>query len=100
MAEDGSIRVLIPTPLRRFTGGEGRVAATGTTVGDLLTDLDRRYPGLKGQICDEDGQIRRFVNVFVNGRNVRDEAGEGTALNPGDEVGVIPAMAGGSDASA
>ena len=96
MTEGDAIRVLIPTPLRRFTGGEGRVTASGATVGDLLDALDQRYPGLKEQICDDDGRIRRFVNVFVNGRNVRDVDGEETALLPGDEVGVMPAMAGGS----
>ena len=98
MSEQESIRVLIPTPLRRFTGGEGRVTANGATVGDLLVALDQRYPGLQAQICDEDGRIRRFVNVFVNGRNVRDADGEETALHPGDEVGVMPAMAGGRSA--
>jgi sulfur-carrier protein len=98
MSEQESIRVLIPTPLRRYTGGEGRVTASGATVGDLLAALDRRYPGLQAQICDEDGRIRRFVNVFVNGRNVRDAEGEETRLEPGDEVGVMPAMAGGAGA--
>jgi MoaD family protein len=96
MSEQPSIRVLIPTPLRRYTGGEGRVTANGETVGDLLDALDRQYPGLKAQICDDDGRIRRFVNVFVNGRNVRDADGEETTLRPGDEVGVMPAMAGGA----
>ncbi|HEU5431341.1 MAG TPA: ubiquitin-like small modifier protein 1 [Thermomicrobiales bacterium] len=96
MSEQASIRVLIPTPLRRYTGGEGRVTASGETVGDLLDSLDRQYPGLKAQICDDDGRIRRFVNVFVNGRNVRDADGEETPLRSGDEVGVMPAMAGGA----
>jgi sulfur-carrier protein len=98
MSEQPSIRVLIPTPLRRYTSGEGRVTATGETVGELLDALDQQYPGLKAQICDDDGRIRRFVNVFVNGRNVRDADGEETPLRPGDEVGVMPAMAGGAGA--
>lgn len=97
MSAEG-ITVLVPTPLRRFTNGEGRVEASGATVGELLDDLDRRYPGLKGQICDDGGRIRRFVNVFVNGRNVRDGDGEATTLNAGDELGIIPAMAGGGQA--
>ncbi len=89
------IQVLIPTPLRRFTEGQGKVAASGATVAELLADLGARYPGLRERICEPDGSIRRFVNLFVNGDNVRDGAGEATALEPGDEVGIIPAMAGG-----
>ncbi len=96
-ADIATIQVLIPTPLRRYTQGQAKVAAGGATVADLLTDLDGRYPGLKERICESDGQIRRFVNVFVNGDNVRDGLGAATALNPGDEVGIIPAMAGGRD---
>lgn len=90
-----TIQVVIPTPLRRFTDGEARVSASGATVAELIDDLEARYPGLKERICDPDGQIRRFVNIFVNGENVRDREGADTPLQPGDEIGVIPAMAGG-----
>ena len=93
--DTATIQVLVPTPLRRYTEGQAKVTAAGATVADLLTDLDNRYPGLKERICESDGQIRRFVNVFVNGDNVRDGLGAATALKPGDEVGIIPAMAGG-----
>ena len=96
---DKQIQVLIPTPLRRFTEGQAKVAGRGATVADLLADLGERYPGLRERICEPDGSIRRFVNVFVNGDNVRDGAGEATALSPGDEVGIIPAMAGGRTAA-
>lgn len=99
MAENGSIQVLIPTPLRRFTDGQARVSGGGGTVGELLTELNIRYPGLKERICEEDGDIRRFVNVFVNGENVRERDGAATAVKPGDEVGIIPAMAGGTTAA-
>ncbi len=92
---DKQIQVLIPTPLRRFTEGQAKVAAQGATVAELLADLGERYPGLRERICEPDGSIRRFVNVFVNGDNVRDGPGEATPLKPGDEVGIIPAMAGG-----
>ena len=95
MSEQGSVQVLIPTPLRRFTNGEARVTAHGGTVGELLDALDAAYPGLAERIRESDGQIRRFVNVFVNGENVRDREGADTPLKPGDEVGIIPAMAGG-----
>jgi molybdopterin converting factor small subunit len=93
--EQGSIYVLIPTPLRRFTNQEARVTASGATIAELLDSLDARYPGLAGQIRENNGQIRRFVNVFVNGTNARDLDGAATAIKVGDEIGIIPAMAGG-----
>ena len=95
MTDTGAVDVLIPTPLRRFTNGEARVSAEGGTVAELLTALDARYPGLGSQVREGDGQIRRFVNVFVNGENVRDRDGADTPIRPGDEIGIIPAMAGG-----
>ena len=95
MTEEAGVEVLIPTPLRRFTNGEARVGASGATVAELLDALDAAYPGLGERIRESDGQIRRFVNVFVNGENVRDRDGVATPLKPGDEVGIIPAMAGG-----
>lgn len=93
---EGSITVLVPTPLRRFTGGEAKLTADAGTVGELLDALDARYPGFAERVREDDGQIRRFVNVFVNGGNVRDREGALTVLKPGDEVGIIPAMAGGA----
>ena len=96
MAEERGVLVLIPTPLRRFTGGQARVVVEGATVGELLARLGETYPGLAERLCEEDGSIKRFVNVFVNGRNVRDGEGEATPLQDGDEVGVIPALAGGA----
>ena len=91
MSEQGSVQVLIPTPLRRFTNGEARVTAAGGTIAELLDALDATYPGLAERIRERDGQIR----PFVNGENVRDREGADTPLKPGDEVGIIPAMAGG-----
>lgn len=95
MADRNGVLVLIPTPLRRFTEGEARVAVSAATVGEALGQLDVRFPGIGERLLDDAGQIRRFVNVFVNGRNVREVDGLETALVPGDEVGIIPAMAGG-----
>ncbi len=100
MAEAPTVTVLIPTPLRSYTGGEARVTAEGGSVGDVLRALDTAYPGLHERICERDGEIRRFVNVFVNGRNVREDDGAATTLNSGDEVGIIPAMAGGANVQA
>lgn len=93
---DGAVTVLIPAPLRKLTGGEARVTADGATIGDLIESLETRYPGIKERVCDPDGELRRFVNVFVNGENARNLGGIGTQISTGDEVGIIPAMAGGT----
>jgi molybdopterin synthase sulfur carrier subunit len=81
--------------LRRFTGGEARVELAGATVGEVLDALEAQYPGIGERLRDDSGQIRRFVNVFVNGKNIRDGDGAETVVAPGDELGIIPAMAGG-----
>jgi sulfur-carrier protein len=91
----GEISVLIPAPLRRFTNGQATVAVTGATLGELIENLEQAYPGIQERICEPDGRIRRFVNVFVNGANVRTGDGLQTAVTSGDEVGIVPAMAGG-----
>ena len=96
MAENGTVQVLIPTPLRRYTGGSAKVEGSGSSIADVLDDLNVNYPGLKDKVCEEDGEIRRFVNVFVNGENVRDLDGAATTVKSGDEIGIIPAMAGGA----
>lgn len=89
------VAVLIPTPLRRFTDGEARVTAHGATVGEVLDAMEHQFPGLGERIREPNGQIRRFVNVFLNGESVRDLDGISTSVAPGDELGIIPAMAGG-----
>ncbi len=96
MSQTSDIQVLIPTPLRRFTDGSARVGAAGGTVAAVLDSIGQQFPGLKDRICEDDGEIRRFVNVFVNGENVRDLDGSATPVKSGDEVGIIPAMAGGA----
>ena len=95
MAEHGTVQVLIPTPLRRYTGGSAKVASSGSSIADVLDDLNMNYPGLQERVCEEDGEIRRFVNVFINGENVRKLDGAATPVKKGDEIGIIPAMAGG-----
>jgi len=90
-----AITVRIPTPLQRLTNGAGEVQCEGKNVSELLSDLDKRYPGVKERICDETGKLRRFVNVFVNEEDIRFLQGDQTAIKDGDEVSIIPAIAGG-----
>ena len=93
-----AIVVRIPTPLQKLTADKGEVSADGATVQDLLQDLDRQYPGLKDRLCDPNGRLRRFVNVYVNEEDIRFLKQEATPLKDGDEVSIIPAIAGGRDA--
>ena len=95
-----AVTVRIPTPLQRLTNGQGEVSCDGTTVTDLLSDLERRYPGIKERICDPQGKLRRFVNVFVNEEDIRFLQGDQTAVKDGDEVSIIPAIAGGASSRA
>ena len=90
-----SISVRIPTPLRRVTNGVDKVDAEGNTLDQIIDSLDSQYPGLKGRLCDEDGELRNFVNVYVNGEDVRFMQGLATATKSGDEVSIVPAVAGG-----
>ena len=90
-----SAHVRIPTPLRRFTGGEEEVSAGGATVAAIVEDLERNHPGLKERICDEAGKVRRFVNIFVNGDDIRFLNNLETTIKDGDEVSIVPAIAGG-----
>ena len=92
---DMAVTVRIPTPLQRLTNGQGEVPCDGKTVTELLADLEKRYPGIKERLCDEKGQLRRFVNVFVNEEDIRFLKGDQTAVKDGDEVSIIPAIAGG-----
>ena len=89
------VQVRIPTPLRKYTGGAEAVQAEGTTVAGLVADLDKRHPGIRERICDESGAVRRFVNIFVNGEDIRFLSNLDTAVKAGDEVSVVPAIAGG-----
>ncbi|TQK72476.1 MULTISPECIES: MoaD/ThiS family protein [unclassified Nocardioides] len=90
-----AVSVRIPTILRTYTGGESEVSATGAKLSEILDDLDANYAGIKGRILDEDGKLRRFVNVYVNNDDVRFEQELDTPTPDGAEVSVIPAVAGG-----
>ncbi|MSR65276.1 MAG: MoaD/ThiS family protein [Verrucomicrobiae bacterium] len=88
-------KVRIPTPLRKLTNEQETVAASGTNIGQLLEDLEKQYPGIKERLCDEQGQLRRFVNVYLNDEDIRFLQGQNTAIKDGDEVSIVPAIAGG-----
>ena len=87
--------VRIPTPLRRVTGGQDKVNAEGETLAQIIDSMEGQYPGIKERICDPDGSLRNFVNVFVNGEDVRFLDGVDSAVGDGDEVSIVPAVAGG-----
>ena len=90
-----SVTVRIPTPLRKLTGGSDEVTVDGATVGEIIESLEAAHPGLKERLCDDAGEIRRFVNVYVNDEDVRFLEGRATALKDGDELSIVPAIAGG-----
>ncbi len=90
-----SKKVRIPTPLRKLTNNEELVEVSGSTVGEIIAELQTRYPGFQERLLDENGQIRRFVNVYVNEEDVRFLNNQNTVLKEGDEVSIIPAIAGG-----
>ena len=89
-------KVRIPTPLQRLTGNQREAQAAGATLRELLDDLERQFPGLKERLCDEQGKLRRFVNIYVNEEDIRFLGGEETPIRDGDEVSIIPAVAGGN----
>jgi sulfur-carrier protein len=90
-----SKKVRIPTPLRKLTNNEEIVEVDGATIGDAITELQSRYPGIKERLVDEKGEVRRFVNVYVNEEDIRFLQNQATPLKDGDEVSIIPAIAGG-----
>ena len=90
-----SIKVRIPQPLQKLTGEKEEVEAIGNDILSLISDLEENYPGTKDRICDSSGRIRRFINIYVNDEDIRFLEGEKTALKNGDEVSIIPAIAGG-----
>jgi molybdopterin synthase sulfur carrier subunit len=87
--------VRIPTPLRKLTGDLEVVTAEGATIGEILAHLDTTYPGLKERLCDEAGEVRRFVLIYVNEEDIRHLDGKATAVKEGDEISIVPAIAGG-----
>lgn len=91
-----AVQVRIPTPLRTFTGGAETVSVDGSTVQALIDNLEALYPGLKERLVDEKGNVRRFVNLYVGEEDIRFLDGLQTELKDGDEISVVPAIAGGA----
>ncbi len=89
------IKVRIPTPLRPLTKGQGEVEAKASTIAEMIETLNSTHPGLKDRLCDEHGELRRFVNIYVNEEDIRFLKGKDTTLKDGDEVSIVPAIAGG-----
>jgi molybdopterin synthase sulfur carrier subunit len=87
--------VRIPTPLRTLTKGAAEIQAKGDTVESLVDDLERQFPGLKERLVDETGELRRFINIYVNQEDIRFMGNRATAVKDGDEVSIVPAIAGG-----
>ena len=90
------IKVRIPTPLRPLTKGQGEVESAAANIVDMIGSLDATYPGLKNRLCDEKGDLRRFVNIYVNDEDIRYLGRLETPLSPGDSVSILPAVAGGA----
>lgn len=89
------IKVRIPTPLRPLTKNQGEVETTAGSIANMIETLNSAHPGIKDRLCDESGELRRFVNIYVNEEDIRFLKGKETILKDGDEVSIVPAIAGG-----
>ncbi len=90
-----SVKVRIPTPLMKLTNNQAEVEADGNTIEEMFNHLESQFNGIKDRICEENGSPRRFINIYVNEEDIRFLEGEKTAIKDGDEVSIIPAIAGG-----
>ena len=90
-----AIKVRIPTPLMKLTDNQSEVSAEGETISDIINNLENQFNGIKDRICEENGAPRRFINIYINEEDIRFLDGEETAVKDGDEISIIPAIAGG-----
>jgi sulfur-carrier protein len=90
-----AIKVLVPTALQKFTNNQATLECSGTSITELLSSIEQACPGIKERLCDESGQPRRFLNFYVNSEDIRFLDGTSTPLKDGDEVSIVPAVAGG-----
>ena len=93
-----AIKVRIPTPLMKLTDNQSEVSAEGETIADIINNLENQFNGIKDRICEENGSPRRFINIYVNEEDIRFLEGEKTTVKDGDEISIIPAIAGGTRA--
>jgi molybdopterin synthase sulfur carrier subunit len=92
-----SVKVRIPSPLRKITDGLSEIDATGADVTGVIADLTNKYPALKERICDESGNVRRFINIYLNDEDIRFLDNQSTTVKSGDEISIVPAIAGGAE---
>ncbi len=90
-----AIKVRIPTPLMKLTDNQSEVSAEGETISDIIDNLENQFNGIKERICEESGAPRRFINIYINEEDIRFLEGEKTVVKDGDEISIIPAIAGG-----
>ena len=90
-----SIKVRIPTPLQKLTKNQSEVACAAANIDEVIAQLEKQFPGIKERLCDPDGKLRRFINVYVNEEDIRFLNGTETQLKDGDDISIIPAIAGG-----
>jgi molybdopterin synthase sulfur carrier subunit len=89
------VKVRIPTPLMKLTNNQAEISAEGETIADILNNLESQFAGIKERICEENGTPRRFINIYLNEEDIRFLEGEKTKIKDGDEISIIPAIAGG-----
>lgn len=90
-----AVKVLIPTALQKYTNEQATIECAANNVGELLDSLEHKCPGIKERLCDDEGKPRRFLNFYVNSEDIRFLEGTSTSLKDGDEVSIVPAVAGG-----
>lgn len=93
-----AVKVRIPTPLQKLTKDQAEVLCQATSINEMLEQLERQHPGVKERLCDAEGKLRRFVNIYVNEEDIRFLQGQDTKLKEGDDISIIPAIAGGASA--
>jgi len=90
-----SLKVVIPTPLRKFTAGAETVEVDAATIKEVLDNLESKYPGIRASVCDESGSLRRFINIYLDGEDVRFLENLATPVADGSEIAIVPAISGG-----
>ena len=94
-----AVKVRIPTPLQKLTHDQGEVQCDAVNINGMLAELEKKHPGIKERLCDAEGKLRRFVNIYVNEEDIRFLQGQETSLKEGDDISIIPAIAGGAPVS-